>query len=51
MIDWEAALSVALTGLISVFLVLGIMSAAVTICGNVVDKFASKKSTGVEVQK
>jgi len=44
MIDWEFAIVVAFTGIISVFLVLGILFIAVTINGNVINYLDQRKS-------
>lgn len=49
MVDWTSAGVVALTGIISVFLVLGILNLAVTVTGMVFEKSAARnkaKSTG-----
>lgn len=50
MVDWESAAVVALIGIISVFLVLGILSISVTISGNVIkslDKRKTKEQAGI----
>ncbi len=43
MVDWTSAGVVALTGIISVFLVLGILNVAVAITGTVFQKIAARE--------
>lgn len=43
MVDWTSAGVVALTGIISVFLVLGILNVAVAITGTVSQKIAARE--------
>lgn len=43
MIDWTSALVVAISGIVSVFLALGILSAAVSFCGWLFATSARKK--------
>ncbi len=51
MIDWTNALVVAVSGIVSVFLALGILSAAVGVSGWLFACSASKKATARSDQK
>jgi len=43
MVDWLAAVKVMLTGVISVFLVLAILSASVDIAGRIINSIVNKQ--------
>lgn len=53
MVDWTAAVVVMLVGIISVFMVLGLLSIAVTVTGLLVNRataFQKNKTKNTEIQ-
>jgi len=50
-VDWDAALSVAITGIVSVFIVLGVLSLVVNLTGTLLNKTTNKQKDKVQLEK
>lgn len=51
MVDWDAALTVAITGIFSVFIVLGVLSLVVNLTGNLINKNINKQENKMQLEK